>query len=999
MESPPTSRSELLGGRYAVERELGRTAVAAVYLVRDVRRGRRLMLRILHPGLVAGPEADRSRRAIAVAARLDHPHLLRLQECGEIGGRPFCTAPYADGETLRRRLERERQLPLPEAVRITQAIAGALECAHRAGVVLGDVTPENILLPSDRSDSASHPVLMHLGFVAYPPQAGATDPVLGTSAYLSPEQVRGEGVSSRSDIYALGCVAYEMLAGAPPFTGRSAQAIAARHATDPPPPLKTVRATIPGFVADAVERALAKKPENRFRTAAAFSRALASGSSRRMPRGLRGVHHLRLGAAGAGVVIAVLGGSYLRGSPGHGVVPAAASLAVLPFVAEGGDSALARLGHDLSITIGASLDGVGGLKVAEGVGRSSEAVDPGHPSLEESAAVGRRLGARSIVRGTVQAAGPLVRLRFGLYEVAGLARVGDALTVAAPRDSIRVLTDSAVWALLRQVWRRGEPPSPSLAAVTTRSLPALRAFLDGERELEAMRLEEAALAFRSAMAADSTFWLAYYRYALARSWNHHAVEPEVFRALRLHGRMLPEDERMLLALLVDTMPLRETVRHAREITRRFPEHWTGWLAYADVLTHAGPFVGSDRSDALAALGRVLALNPRSLVAWEHVFKLSLGRGYPRTPGVSARLAEAGWFGNEGQMYRLWAGLDRTGGVITAELSPLVDSLAELFALTPNEYHRRHGLFGLPLLHFGFTSAQLELNRRALAFGTVSVHPRRRAYVRGTTAIAWAARGQWDSALVTMEKVVAEHPGVLGPREHCIVAALENYGLAVIAAWLGAVPPLRAESRRAQAAQAVESVTEEEGRSEWVARLAWFDGLLASTRGDRRALRAAQRDAQRSGYVHAARVGRSLAAFDRALAGDRRGAGEDLATLEDRCLDHNSCDTFLFTPHIGVHRLAAAQWLAEAGDPERARRLLRWQDLLVLGGWRWTLHDVLAAPTYLARGRLEEAGGDAERAREHYQQFLMRYQQPISSQAHLVEEARQALARLQEPAPQ
>jgi hypothetical protein len=198
---------------------------------------------------------------------------------------------------------------------------------------------------------------------------------------------------------------------------------------------------------------------------------------------------------------------------------------------------------------------------------------------------------------------------------------------------------------------------------------------------------------------------------------------------------------------------------------------------------------------------------------------------------------------------------------------------------------------------------------------------------------------------------------------------------------------------------VESVTEEEGRSEWVARLAWFDGLLASTRGDRRALRAAQRDAQRSGYVHAARVGRSLAAFDRALAGDRRGAGEDLATLEDRCLDHNSCDTFLFTPHIGVHRLAAAQWLAEAGDPERARRLLRWQDLLVLGGWRWTLHDVLAAPTYLARGRLEEAGGDAERAREHYQQFLMRYQQPISSQAHLVEEARQALARLQEPAPQ
>jgi hypothetical protein len=249
----------------------------------------------------------------------------------------------------------------------------------------------------------------------------------------------------------------------------------------------------------------------------------------------------------------------------------------------------------------------------------------------------------------------------------------------------------------------------------------------------------------------------------------------------------------------------------------------------------------------------------------------------------------------------------------------------------------------------------------------------------------------------MQGVVAEYTGVLGPSGLSIVVGLENYGLAVIAAWLGAVPAELARVRRAAAVTAVDSRTEEEGRSEWLARLAWFDGLLAFTRGDRHAVQAARGDAARSGYEYADRVDRSLAAFGKALAGDRRGAALELATLEDHCLEGNECDLFLFTPHIGVHRLAAAQWVAEAGDVERARRLLRWQDIYTFGGWRWTLHEVLAAPTYLARGRLEEIAGNRERAREHYQQFLVRYQQPIPSQTHLVEEARQALARLQEPA--
>ena len=871
-----------------------------------------------------------------------------------------------------------------EAVRIAVGIARWLDQAHRSGWVHRDLAPENILLARDPSGAST--------------RLTETGPGLGNPAYLSPEQAAGGPVDGRSDLYALGCIAYEMLAGSPPFTGPSRQAILARHVSDPPPPLRTVRATVPEFIESAIERALAKRPDDRFQTGDAFARALArEPSSRPFPRLVPGVPRLALTVVVLGVLLGAGSLAYLRRSAIRTVVPSAATIAVLPFAAEEGDSALARLGRDLAITVGAGLDGVGGLRVADRLGAVAETGDLGSLSLEEAAAVARRLGARSVLRGRLSAAGRLARLELGLHEVANLELVGKGVTVLAHRDSIRALTDSAVWMLLRQVWRRGEPPSPSLAAVTTRSLPALRAFLDGERELEAMRLEQAALAFRSAIAADSTFWLAHYRYALAQSWNESTVEPEVLQVVRTHRADFPEREQLLMALLVDSMPLTERVGRARAVTQRFPEYWPGWLAYADILAHAGPFVGHDRTETVEALGRVVALNPRVVAAWEHLFKLSLGRGYAATPGVATRLTELGWADNERQMYRLWAGLDRSDGAITPELDPLVDSLAELFALTPGEYHRRHGAFGFPLLHYGFISAQLELNRRALRSGNVSVHPRRRAYVRTASAYAWTASGQWDSALATLQEVVAEYSGLLGPKGFSIVAGLENYGLAVLAAWLGAIPPERADPRRPAAVTAVASLTEEEGKSEWLARLAWLDGLLAFTRKDGKALQAARKDAGQSGYVHAQRVERSLGAFDRALSGDRAGAGRELATLEDHCLDHDDCDMFLFTPHIGVHRLAAAQWLAEVGDVEQARRLLRWQDIYTFGGWRWTLHEVVAAPTYLARGRLEEAAGDPERAREHYQQFLMRYRHPIPSQAHLVEEARQALARLQEPA--
>ena len=1001
MDSRPGDSRDGSKARYTIERVLSAGARSALYLARDEQLNRLVALRILNPGLVARRDRDSFRREIAIASRLDHPHVLPLHDTGEIDGRPFCTMPFVEGETLRERLEREVQLPASEAVRIARAIAGALDHMHAKGFVHGDVSPENILLATEPSSAPARPILVGFGLARTRDDAGGErlaeeDMLPGNPTYMSPEQAADGPVDPRSDLYALGCVTYEMLAGGPPFSGRSREAVLAQHAADPPPPLATVRATVPKSIVEAIERALAKRPEDRFETGAAFERALAAGRAQgRLLRGGHGVLTAGIAAAAVGVLSLAGGIAYVGRSRAPDIVPSAASMAVLPLAAEGGDSGLVRLGQDLAVTIGAGLDGVGGLEVASRLGLA-EANDGRSLSLEAGAELARRLGASSFVRGTLRGARPLVRLDLALHQVDGLLQVGESIAVVTHRDSIRALTDSAVWLLLRQVWRRGEPPSPSLAAVTTGSLPALRAFLDGERELEAMRLEQAALAFQSAMAADSTFWLAHYRYALTQSWREEGVEPEVLQVLRLHRTGLPETEQLLVALMVDTMALVERVERSLAVTRRFPDYWPGWLAHADLLTHAGPFIGHDRSEALRAFGHTVAINPKLVAAWEHIFKLSLGRGYADTPRVVEQLLELGVPEEEEQMFRLWAGLDHTGGAITADLEPLVDSLAELFASTPGEYHRRHGAFGVPLLHFGFTSAQLVLNRRALRRGNVSMHPRRRSSVRTGSAYVWASMGRWDSAFTTLNQAAQDHAGLLGPTGFSIVVGLENYGLAVLAAWLGATPPGEADPLRALALKTVESLSDDEGKLEALARLAWYDGLLAFTRGDRGALQTAGEHAARSGYGEGPRVARSLGAFGRALAGDRLGAGLELATMEDHCLDQDGCDMFLATPPIGVHRLAAAQWLSEAGDVERARRLLRWQDIYVLGGWRWLLHDVLAAPTYLARGRLEEAAGNRERASEHYQQFLRRYRNPVPSQAHLVQEARQALARMQEP---
>jgi serine/threonine-protein kinase len=268
-----------LEGRYRLDRELGQGGMATVWLAQDLRHDRQVALKVLRPELAAVIGAERFLTEIKTTANLQHPHILPLFDSGEADGLLFYVMPLIEGESLRDRLAREKQLPVDDAVRLATEVASALDYAHRHGVIHRDIKPENVLLHDGRA------LVADFGIALAASRAGdsrmtETGMSLGTPHYMSPEQAMGErDLGPRSDVYSLGAMAYEMLTGEPPYTGNTAQAIVAKVITEKPAPITARRDTVPPHVASAIHRALAKLPADRFPTAAAFADALTRPGS------------------------------------------------------------------------------------------------------------------------------------------------------------------------------------------------------------------------------------------------------------------------------------------------------------------------------------------------------------------------------------------------------------------------------------------------------------------------------------------------------------------------------------------------------------------------------------------------------------------------------------------------------------------------------------------------------------------------------------------------
>lgn len=264
-----------VGERYRIEREIGRGGMATVFLAHDVRHGRPVALKVMDPALAHAVGPDRFLREIEIVARLSHPHIMPLFDSGSAAGYLFYVMPFVQGESLRQRLDRERRISIDEARSIARDVADALDHAHARGVVHRDIKPENILLFEGQAILADFGIAL-AGDAAASGRLTGTGLVVGTPAYMSPEQLFGETTDARSDQYSLACVVYETMAGEPPFAGTGPQAIVARRLMDTPPSMRRVRPTVPVSIDDAVRRGLAMDPGRRFASVGEFARALTA---------------------------------------------------------------------------------------------------------------------------------------------------------------------------------------------------------------------------------------------------------------------------------------------------------------------------------------------------------------------------------------------------------------------------------------------------------------------------------------------------------------------------------------------------------------------------------------------------------------------------------------------------------------------------------------------------------------------------------------------------
>jgi len=517
-EVPEELRTALLD-RYDLQRELGRGGMAVVYLARDLRYDRLVAIKVLSPELAASVGRARFLREIEIAAHLTHPHILPLLDSGEGGGLLYYVMPYVEGESLKDRITREKQLRVSDVISITRDVAAALDHAHAQGYVHRDVKPGNILLTGGSA------VVTDFG-IARAVRRSATDDTLtdvnlaiGTPHYMSPEQWAGtRELDGRSDIYSLGCVVYEMLAGEPPFTGPTTEAIAARVAFDPPPPLRTVRPRISPELEQAILTALEKVPADRFATAGEFARALETAPILTVERpGPTPVKWLRWAISTGGVLAAavVIGWALWPAT----VPPDPTRYVVLPFRYEPGiaprneDAAF----HDaLRQWTGVTIEDP--FRVLDAMRRYSDS------SLNSTEArdVARALGAGWYVRPSLSSRGDSIRVNAVLYSA---ARDGGAVhDVTLALDTARLNAAAVFVALADSVLFRSTDPDPRAGGfVGTRSFPARQAYARGHRAVATWHLTDADSNFAAAAGLDDGYAQALLWLALVREWSDGSV--------------------------------------------------------------------------------------------------------------------------------------------------------------------------------------------------------------------------------------------------------------------------------------------------------------------------------------------------------------------------------------------------------------------------------------------------------------------------------------------
>jgi eukaryotic-like serine/threonine-protein kinase len=619
-----------LAPQYRLERELGRGGMGVVFLATDTTLDRPVAIKAVHPELAAHPSI--ARRFLAEArtvARLRHPNIVAVHAAGTTEGLLYYVMDQVEGESLRERLAREGRLDPDTASRIVADVAAALDAAGGAGVVHRDVKPENVLL--DRATGRA--MLADFGIArAMAAESGTSSTgegmAVGTPAYMSPEQAAGEELDSRSDLYALGVVAYEMLAGQPPFQGPN-RVVVSKHIAERPVPVDRVRPETPRLLAGAIMRALEKQPSDRWQRGEEFRQAL---STERPPPARRQAWRRRTVAAGAAAALVAVGATVAltRRPPGPpaGVNPRH-SILVLPFDNLRDDRSVDWLRDGSVSMLGLNLSQWNDLNVVDHERLhdllARHDLKPGDDvGLDMARRLAREAGVWTVVLGDFAQAGDSLHLAARVYDVASGRRVDVARVDNRTGADVRPVFDELAAKLLDLSGAPNEVRI-GLARATTASLEAYRAYLTGVEQLNRWDLGGAERELQHAIRIDTTFGLAYYKLALTRGWlvgtGDSIADAAIVRATT-YSANLPAHERTIINayrafLSSDFVDARASYQ---QLLARDASDADAWYGLGEAWFHdtAGTDEAPGWTQAIRAFRRSLALDPDYALAYEHV---------------------------------------------------------------------------------------------------------------------------------------------------------------------------------------------------------------------------------------------------------------------------------------------------------------------------------------------------------------------------------------------